>query len=297
MDDSFARHWQLNPEIAFLNHGSFGATPTVVLRRLRELQDQMEYDPIQFLAPERDLEPKLDAVRQRVADLVHAPVSDIAFVRNATDGVNAVVRSFPFEPDDELVVTNHGYNACSNAARYAIERCGGALVMAEVPFPLADPQEIVDAVTRRFSACTRLLLVDHITSPTGILFPIKELVQAAHDRGIRVLVDGAHAPGSIDVRIRELGCDYYTANHHKWLCGPKVSGFLYVRPEHQHKVLPTVISHAANRPRPHRSQFLASFDWTGTYDPCPLLALPTALDFLSQLRPGGWAEHLASNRA
>ena len=169
--------------------------------------------------------------------------------------------------------------------------------MAEVPFPLADPQEIVDAVTRRFSACTRLLLVDHITSPTGILFPIKELVQAAHDRGIRVLVDGAHAPGSIDVRIRELGCDYYTANHHKWLCGPKVSGFLYVRPEHQHEVLPTVISHAANRPRPHRSQFLASFDWTGTYDPCPLLALPTALDFLSQLRPGGWAEHLASNRA
>ena len=246
----------------------------------RQLQDALEADPIRFLAPERELDPNLDAVRQVMAKLLNAPADDIAFVRNATDGVNAVFRSLPLEPGDQILVTNHGYNACINAARFAAERVGAEVHTANLPFPVTSVEQVISAVEARFTDRTRILLIDHVTSPTGLVLPVAEIVSRAHARGIRVMVDGAHAPGMLPLHLTELGADYYTSNHHKWLCGPKVSGFLYVRPEFQAEVRPTVISHAANRPRPGRSRFLAEFDWTGTYDPTPILALPTAIEFL-----------------
>ncbi len=290
-----AKHWQLNPDIDFLNHGSFGATPTCVLQAQRRLIDAMEADPIRFIAPERELEPKLDAVRELLAKIVEAPASDIAFVRNATDGVNAVFRSVAWRAGDEILVTNHGYNACINAARFAAERAGAEVHVVPIPFPIQGPDQVVDAIEAAFSQRTRLLMVDHVTSPTGLVFPIEEIIRRAHARGIRVLVDGAHAPGMLPLTLEAWDADYYTANHHKWLCGPKVSGFLYVRPELQEEIRPTVISHAANRPRPGRSRFLAEFDWTGTFDPTPLLALPAAVEFLASLFPGGLAALMHRN--
>ncbi len=277
------RHWQLDPEIDFFNHGSFGATPKCVLQTQRQFQDQLEREPIRFLAPERELEPKIDVVRDIVGKLVNAQQQDLAFVRNATDGVNAVLRSFPFRAGDEIVISNHGYNACNNAAQFAAERAGAKLRIAAIPFPLADPIEILEAITAAFSAETRLLLIDHVTSPTALVLPIKQIIEAAHSRGIRVLVDGAHAPGMVEVDLEALDADYYTANHHKWLCAPKVSGFLWVRPELQNEIRPTIISHGANRRRPGRSRFLSEFDWTGTFDPTPLLAVPAAIEFLARL--------------
>ncbi|QDV55982.1 aminotransferase class V-fold PLP-dependent enzyme [Rosistilla oblonga] len=288
-------HWRLNPAIDFLNHGSFGATPTVVLEAQRRFRDAMESDPIEFLAPERELLPKLDRVREVIAQLVNADARDIAWVRNATDGVNAVVQSFPLKPGDNVVVTNHGYNACSNAVRYAAERCGAEVRVAEIPFPIASPDEVVDAIERTIDDATRLLLVDHVTSPTGLVFPIEAIADVARRRGVRVLVDGAHAPGMVAIDLPRLGVDYYTANHHKWLCAPKTSGFLWVKPELQAQVRPTVISHAANRPIDGRSRFLSEFDWTGTFDPSPLLAVPAAIDFLDSLYPGGLTELMQSN--
>ncbi|WP_417745349.1 aminotransferase class V-fold PLP-dependent enzyme [Rosistilla oblonga] len=288
-------HWQLNPAIDFLNHGSFGATPTVVLDAQRRFRDAMESDPIEFLAPERELLPKLDRVREVIAQLVNADARDIAWVRNATDGVNAVVQSFPFAPGDNVVVTDHGYNACSNAVRYAAERFGAEVRVAEIPFPIASPDEVVDAIERTIDDATRLLLVDHVTSPTGLVFPIEAIADVARRRGVRVLVDGAHAPGMVAIDLPRLGVDYYTANHHKWLCAPKTSGFLWVKPELQAQVRPTVISHAANRPIDGRSRFLSEFDWTGTFDPSPLLAVPAAIEFLDSLYPGGLTELMQSN--
>lgn len=296
MSNYFADHWKFKPGLVFLNHGSFGATPSCVLEVQRQFLLDLESDLIAFLAPERDLEMKLDLVRQRVADLVGASPENLAFVRNATEGVNAVLRSFPWRTGDQIVFTNHGYNACNNAARFVAEQFGLEVVEAEIPFPIQDEHQIIDAIEAAFSSRTRLLLVDHVTSPTGLVFPIERIIELAKRRNIRVLVDGAHAPGMLPLALETLAPDYYTANHHKWLCGPKVSGFLYVAPQWQAEVRPTVISHAANRPRPNRSRFIAEFDWTGTFDPTPLLALPAAIEFLESLYPGGIVELMKANR-
>ena len=280
-------HWQLNPDIDFLNHGSFGACPNIVLQKQQDLMAKLERDPIRFLAPERELTPKLDEVRQTISKLVNAPPSDIAFVRNATDGVNAVLRSFPLKEHDQILITNQGYNACNNAARFVAEKANAEVTVADIPFPLESDTDVMVAIEKKITSRTRLILIDHVTSPTGLIIPIEQVISLAHAKGIRVLVDGAHAPGMMRLNLTAMAPDYYTANHHKWLCGPKSSGFLFVQPELQTEVRPNVISHGANQDCSKRSRFLTEFAWTGTYDPTPLLALPTAITFLETLYPGG----------
>ena len=293
---SYREHWQLNPAVTFLNHGSFGATPSVVLEAQRKLRDELESDPILFLAPERELEPKLDEVRELIAEIVNADSQDIAFVRNSTDGVNAVFRSFPFERDDEVIITNLGYNACNNAVRFSAERYGAKVRVAEIPFPIESPEQAVIAVEKVISPKTKLILVDHITSGTGLVLPVKQIIELARRHGTRIMIDGAHAPGMIDMDIKDLAPDYYTANHHKWLCGPKVSGMLWVAPQHQHEVRPSVISHGYNKTRPNRSRFLSEFDWCGTWDATTLLAVGPSIKFLSKLLPGGLSELMTHNQ-
>lgn len=296
MNQHLARHWGLDPEVAFLNHGSFGAAPRVVLEAQRREQDALERDPIHYLAPERTLYERLDGVRERLAAFLRCPAEDLAFVRNATDGVNAVLRSFPLEAGDRIAITSHGYNACNNAARFVAERAGAEVDVAEIPFPIDGPEAAVAAVEEALTERTRLLLVDHVTSPTGLVLPVAEIVRLARARGVRTLVDAAHGPGMLPMDLEGVGADYTTGNLHKWLCGPKVSGFLHVRPELQGSVRPCVISHAANTPAPGRSRFVAEFDWTGTFDPSPLLAVPAAIDFLEGVLPGGLDAVRAHNR-
>lgn len=297
-------HWTLDPDLVFLNHGSFGATPRVVQEAQAAARAALERDPIRYLAPERELEPKLDVVRARAAALLGAPASDVAFVRNATEGVNAVLRSLPRDPDapfsigegDSILVTSHGYNACTNAAHFVAERHGARVDVADLPFPLRSSDDAYRAIVDACTDWTKLILIDSVTSPTGLVLPVERVVRFARKRGIRVLVDAAHAPGMLDLDLGELGADYVTGNFHKWICGPKVSGFLYVRPELQDEVRPPVISHAANTPRPGRSRFLAEFDWTGTFDPTALLAVPAAIDFLDGLDPDGLSGVQQRNR-
>ncbi len=298
MTNPYRKHWTHDPKVTPLNHGSFGGAPRIVLEAQRRLQDELEAEPLRFLAPERELEPKLDEVRAKLSGFLGCASDDLAFVRNTTDGVNAVLRSFTFEAGDELLVTNHGYGACTNAARFVAERAGATVTVADIPFPCGGLDAALGAIVGAFTDKTKLLLVDQVTSPTALILPIDRIVEAAHARGIRVLVDAAHAPGMVPLSLDQTGADYTTGNLHKWLCAPKAAGFLHVKAEHQDTVRPTVISHAASAPRPKRSRFLAEFDWTGTFDPTPLLAVPTAMDFLGGLLPSGGFDALyAANKA
>ena len=286
MPSEFAPHWSLDPTVTFLNHGSYGATPTVVLEAQRRWRDQMEAEPVRFFSFE--FEPALAKAREVLADFVGANADDLAFVPNATAGFNTVLRSLELRPGDELVTTDHAYNAARNALEFNAERAGARVVIATVPFPIDDEGAAADSIMAAITSRTRLVLLDHITSATSLILPIRSLVAELTARGIEMLVDGAHAPGQVRVDLADLGATYYTANLHKWVCAPKSSGFLWVRPDRQAFIRPLAISHGANSPRTDQSRFRSEFDWTGTADPSAYLAVPDAIAFGELLVPGGW---------
>lgn len=289
-----AHHWDLEPDLAFLNHGSFGACPRVVLEHQHALRAQLERQPVRFYV--RALEDMLDDARTKLAAFVGCDPQGLAFVPNATFGVNSVLRSMHLQPGDELITTNHEYNACNNCMRYVAQRAGAAVTCLELPWPVRDEDQIIDAVLRGVSDRTRLVLLSHVTSPTAIVLPIARLVRALRERGIETLIDGAHAPGMIELDIEAIGAAYYTANCHKWICAPKGAGFLHVREDLRDTVRPAVISHGANAARTDRSRYHLEFDWCGTDDPTAYLSVPTAIESMQRLA-GDWDSIRAHNRA
>jgi isopenicillin-N epimerase len=295
VSEDLAELWPLERGLVFLNHGSFGACPTEVLRHQATLRAEMEAEPVRFLS--RELDGRLDAARAALAAFIGADPDDLAFVTNATGGVNAVLRSRVFAAGDELLTTDHAYNACRNTLNFVAERAGARVVVATVPFPVASPDEVVGAVLAQVTPRTRLALIDHITSPTGLILPIERLIAELAARGVDVLVDGAHAPGMVPLNLATLGATYYSGNCHKWLCAPKGSAFLWTRRDQQRDVRPLTISHGANAVLPGRSRFRLEFDWTGTSDPTAWLTVPKAIEYLGTLVPGGWPALMARNRA
>src|SRR4051812_10606722 len=288
--------WLLASDVTFLNHGSFGSCPRPVLQRQTELREELEQRPISFL--DYELEDRLDAARAPLAAFLGARAMDVAFVPNATTGVNTVLRSIRLEPGDEILTTDHEYNACQNAARAVAADAGARVVIARVPLPVESPDEVVAAITAAAGPRTRLALFSHITSATALVWPVDRIVAALAERGVETLIDGAHAPGQVPLdlaALERLGLTYYTGNCHKWLCAPKGSGFLWVRPDRQHAIKPLVVSHAANAGRQERSYFIQSADWTGTLDPTPYLCLPAALDYMGNVLEGGWPALMRRN--
>jgi isopenicillin-N epimerase len=265
----------LEPGTTFLNHGSYGAPPRAVFEAAAEWRRQIEANPdrfIRYILPDA-----LRASAARLAAAMGARGEDLAFVDNATAGTTAVLRSFPVTPGDEVVATNHAYGAVTQTLRFIEKYRGAVPVLAEIGYPIASQDEIVRAIEARFTPRTRLLVIDHITSPTAVVFPVQRLCALAHARGIQVLVDGAHGPGQLALDIPALGADWYVGNCHKWLFAPRACAFLWAHPDVQAATHPLSISHY------YGSGFTAEFDWTGTRDPAAILALPTALDFVAAL--------------
>jgi isopenicillin-N epimerase len=286
-------HWSLDPSVVFLNHGSFGACPIPVLQHQSALRARMERQPVQFFV--RDLEGLLDEARAGLGNFIGAPARDLVWVPNATTAVNSVLRSLEFRAGDELLTTDHEYNACRNVLEFVAKRAGAKVVVAAVPFPLAHSGQVVEAIMDRVTDRTRIALLDHVTSQTGLVLPIRELVSALAVRGVETLVDGAHGPGMLDLNLEAIGAGWYTGNCHKWICAPKGAAFLYTRPDLQPRTRPAVISHGANSPRTDRSRYLIEFDWTGTDDPTPMLCVPEAIRFMGEIMPGGWTALRSNN--
>jgi isopenicillin-N epimerase len=283
-----ADRWLLDPEVVFLNHGSFGATPKAVFEEQNRIRRRIEREPLIFF--DHDYLGELDQARADLARFIGVRTDDLAFVVNATTGVNTVLRSLHLEPGDQMLVTDHEYNACRNAIDAVAAESGVEVVVASIPFPISSEDEVVAAVLGMVSPRTRLLLIDHVTSQTGMLLPIERLVSEVQARGVDVLVDGAHAPGMVALDLDCLGAAYYTGNLHKWVCAPKGAAFLHVREDRRDGVRPLVISHGANAKPVKRSRFHLEHDWTGTRDPSAWLSVPTALREMESMVEGGWEE-------
>ncbi|MBL8763599.1 MAG: aminotransferase class V-fold PLP-dependent enzyme [Phycisphaerae bacterium] len=292
---SLARHWGLDPAVVFLNHGSFGGVPNEVMDELRRRYDHVRLDPVRYIVEE--LEGDLDVARRAMAAFVRCDAEGFAFVCNASAGVNTVIRSLRFQAGDEILSSNHEYNACNNVIRWAESRWGVRGVYADVPFPLRDEEDVVRAVRAKVTSRTRLVLLSHITSPTALVLPAARLVRELNERGIDTLVDGAHGPAFLDLDVSALGCAYYTGNFHKWLCAPMGSAFLWVREDRRSRIRPAIISHGANASRADRSRYRLEADFVGSMDYTPWLVTPFAMRHVGALVPGGWPEIRARNNA
>jgi isopenicillin-N epimerase len=278
--------WMLRPDVTFLNHGSFGAVPRAVFEEQERWRRRIEAEPIELLG--RRHAEMIEAAKGPLAELVGARPEEIGLVTNATEGVNAVLGSLHPRAGDELLTTTHVYNAVRMAMRAAAGRAGATYREVDARTPVMSSRQIVESIEGALSDRTRLLVVDHVTSPTGLVFPIAEIAAACAGRGVDVLVDGAHAPGMLDLDLPSLGVAWYAGNLHKWTCAPKGCGFVWARPDRAAELHPTVISH-------NFGQGLApEFNWQGTRDTSAWLTIPTALAFMSGL---GWERVRQHNHA
>jgi isopenicillin-N epimerase len=281
--------WLLDPEVAYLNHGAFGALPRSVWEAATELRLQMERDPADLLI--RRLKGQLDEVRDQLSSLLHADASGAVFVANATSGTQTVISSLSrsFEAGDELLTTDHRYGAVSTQMTRAAAERRTSSVVAHVPLDVATSDEVVSAIVERITPRTKLLIVDGIASLSGFVFPVREIVEAAHERGVPVLVDAAHCPGQIEVDLTATGADFWVGNLHKWINSPRGAAFLHVAPQWHDVIRPMAASHG------YAGSLHEAFDWTGTFDPVTILAVPAALEFWE--RSGGWEDVRRRQRA
>jgi len=280
------RHeWALEPDFLTVNHGSYGATPRVVLAEQDRWRKRMEAQPTRFFFLE--LPGALREAAGVLARFVGAAADDMAFVPNATTGANAVLRSLKFAAGDEILHVSHVYNAVRNTVAHVAQQAGARVVVADIPFPRPDRAGILANIERGLGPRTRIAVIDHITSPSGLVLPVAEIVRLCHAAQVPVLIDGAHGAGQVALDLPALDADWYVGTCHKWLCAPKGCGFIYARADRRADLHPVTISHG------YGQGFTTEFDWTGTMDPSAFLSLPAAIAFHEKL---GGAALMERNR-
>lgn len=279
--------WALREDGVFLNHGSFGATPLSVLREQDRIRNEMEQQPDQFFSERivpRHEHTEIRSVAQQLAEFVGVAGDDIALVENATVGTESVLQSIAFERGDQILITNHQYNAVRLAVESRCNETGAAPLVVKIPLR-ANGAEIRARIREAASPKVKLAIIDHITSPTAIVFPVEEIVADLHELGVGVLIDGAHAPGQIPLDLARLQPDWYVANAHKWLFAPKGSAFLYAAPDVAGITRPAIVSHFIDMGFPR------AFDYVGTRDCSGWLAMPAAIAFLHDLNADRLRRH------
>lgn len=266
----------LDPDIVFLNHGSFGACPRPVFETYQYWQRELERDPIHFFG--RRAPDLLDNARAKLGAYLNTQADNLIFVPNATHGMNIIARSIKFQPGDEILSTNHEYGAVNSSWDFMCKQTGAVMVHRPVDMPVTTAEEFIENIWAGVTPRTKVISISHITSPTALIFPIEEICRRAREAGILTFIDGAHAPGQIDLDLEAIGADFYTGNCHKWMCAPKGSGFLYARPDRQAMVEPLVVS----PPWDEDSTFVSRNTWQGTRDLSAFLTVPAAIDFMQE---------------
>lgn len=264
------KHWMLEEGMHFLNHGSFGAVPSVVLQAQQRYRERMEQQPVDFLV--RQMPEELRAAADTLAAFLGVQGRDLAFVENATAGANAVLRSYPWRAGDELLLSAHAYPAVQNLVRFVAVQFGLVVREFDFAFPLVEG-EILQRFSQALTPRTRMAIIDHVSSPLAIVYPLREMLALCREQGVQTLVDGAHVPGMLPLAIESLGADWYIGNCHKWLFAPKGCGFLWAAPGSRDFLQPPVVSLRMN------DGFPANFDWVGTRDVSAWLSIAAAINF------------------
>jgi isopenicillin-N epimerase len=274
---AFRNEWLLRPGVTYLNHGSFGPSPRGVVEAREAWGRRLEEEPMDFFV--RTMEPDLDAAAEALGRFVGTDGRGLVFLPNATVAMNLVAANVRLRPGDEVLATNHEYGAVLRIWREVCRAAGAELVVRRLPERLDGDEEIVEAFLAGITDRTRLIIVSHVTSPTAVILPVKAICEGARRRGVPVCIDGPHAPAQVELNVAALGCDYYCASLHKWLSAPFGSGFLYVAKKRQQSFRPVVTSWGGSlsgRPASWKDEF----NWSGTHDPSPYLAVPEAIRFL-----------------
>jgi isopenicillin-N epimerase len=271
------RQFLLDPSVTFLNHGSFGATPKPVFKEYQRWQRKLEKQPVEFLG--RRISGLLAESRAALGCYLGTHADNLVYTQNVTISLNIVARSLELKSGDEVLATDHEYGAMDRTWRFLSKEYDFRYVNQHIELPLVTEEKFIDDFWRGVTPQTRVIFLSHITSPTAIIFPVKEIVRRAREAGIITIIDGAHVPGQLPLHLDSLGVDFYGGNLHKWLCAPKGAGFLYARPEAQHLLKPLVVSWGYESETPSGSNFIDHHEWWGTRDMAAFLSVPAAIQF------------------
>ena len=279
----------LDTKVTFLNHGSFGACPKKIFNEYQSWQKKLENQPVKFLDQFRDFGPNMTNVREALSKKINCNVNNLVPVVNATTGLNAIIKSLHFKKGDEVIISNHEYGALEKTWQFIKTKYKIKITIAKVSLPITSEEKFIKDFVKKFTSKTKILFLSHITSPTALLFPIKKLVQIAKQHKIITIIDGAHAPGHIDLNLKNLNADFYSGNCHKWMTSPKGAAFMWSSSKYKNHLDPLIVSHGWNKKNNSTNQkgalgnsrFIDMFEYNGTKDPAAWLSVPASIKYIN----------------